>query len=532
MGIHADDDEDTKLQKLILIRTAHLIIIAAIIWGAIYIGFDELQAGLIPISYAILSSISILILRISNIFRIFRFSQFFLILMLPFLLMISLGGYIEGSAVIIWSILAPMGALLSGQLRQAIYWFIAFVILVIVSGVLQPFVVSDNNLPSQLVIFFFILNISTVSFITYLILNYFVIQKNKAIKLVHKNRELEVNQLQQEVRLRQSEKLATLGRLSAGIAHELNNPATAGLRGSKKLQEAIPDLEKSLIRLGQLNLSKEQFNVYNNFKSEVIKRTSKSVQMDPLSRSDREQEIGSWLENKQMPDAWELSSLLAQLDFKTEDLSKFEANFSDSQFPDVLLSLCAIFVAQNLLAEIEQGTGRITEIVKSLKSYSYQDSDSIQLINIHEGLNDTLVMLRSQLKTGITVEQQYDETLPQIEARGNELNQVWTNIIDNAITAMEGKGTLKVKTYRQDDWIVVQISDTGHGIPKEVKERIFDPFFTTKAPGEGTGLGLNISHNIIVEEHQGEFNVVSKPGETCFEVKLPIKIDNKDKSEQ
>jgi signal transduction histidine kinase len=252
--------------------------------------------------------------------------------------------------------------------------------------------------------------------------------------------------------------------------------------------------------------------------------------MDPLSRSDREQEIGSWLENKKMPDASDLSSLLAQLDFKTEDLSRFASNFSNNQFPDVLMSLRAIFVAQNLLAEIEQGTGRITEIVKSLKSYSYQDSDSIQLINIHEGLNDTLVMLRSQLKTGISVERQYDETLPQIEARGNELNQVWTNIIDNAITAMDGKGVLKIKTYRQDNRIVVQISDTGHGITKEVKERIFDPFFTTKAPGEGTGLGLNISHNIIVEEHQGEINVVSKPGETCFEVKLPINTDSKAKT--
>jgi signal transduction histidine kinase len=175
-----------------------------------------------------------------------------------------------------------------------------------------------------------------------------------------------------------------------------------------------------------------------------------------------------------------------------------------------------------LLEEIGQGTGRITEIVKSLKSYSYQDTVSIQSINIHEGLNDTLVMLRSQLKSGITVEREFDQHLPLIEAHGNELNQVWTNIIDNAITAMDGKGTLKIKTFRQDKWLVVQFSDTGHGIPKEVKEKIFDPFFTTKPPGEGTGLGLNISHNIIVEEHHGEFNVVSRPGETCFEVKIPL----------
>jgi signal transduction histidine kinase len=439
--------------------------------------------------------------------------------------MITLGGFIEGSVVIIWSILAPMGALLSGQLRQAIYWFFAFIFLVVISGFIQPLVVSDNNLPSQLVIFFFILNISTVSFITYLILNYFVKQKNKVVKLVHKNRELEVNQLQQEVRLRQSEKLATLGKLSAGIAHELNNPATAGLRGSKKLSEIIPDLEKSLIRLGQSNLSEGQYEIFNNFKDQILERTKDPKRLDPIERSDREQEIGLWLESKRIPDHGELSALLAPLDFKPNDLSKFADKFSSAQFPDVLLSLCHIFLSQNLLAEIGQGTGRITEIVKSLKSYSYQGTASIQSINVHEGLNDTLVMLRSQIKSGITVERQYDEDLPHIEARGNELNQVWTNIIDNAITAMNGKGTLKIKTFRQDNWIIVQISDTGHGIPEDVKNKIFDPFFTTKSPGEGTGLGLNISYNIVVEEHQGEFKVVSKPGETCFEVKLPIKDD-------
>jgi signal transduction histidine kinase len=356
-------------------------------------------------------------------------------------------------------------------------------------------------------------------------LNYFVKQKNKVVKLVHKNRELEVNQLQQEVRLRQSEKLATLGKLSAGIAHELNNPATAGLRGSKKLSEIIPDLEKSLIRLGQSNLSEGQYEIFNNFKDQILERTKDPKRLDPIERSDREQEIGLWLESKRIPDHGELSALLAPLDFKPNDLSKFADKFSSAQFPDVLLSLCHIFLSQNLLAEIGQGTGRITEIVKSLKSYSYQGTASIQSINVHEGLNDTLVMLRSQIKSGITVERQYDEDLPHIEARGNELNQVWTNIIDNAITAMNGKGTLKIKTFRQDNWIIVQISDTGHGIPEDVKNKIFDPFFTTKSPGEGTGLGLNISYNIVVEEHQGEFKVVSKPGETCFEVKLPIKDD-------
>jgi signal transduction histidine kinase len=252
--------------------------------------------------------------------------------------------------------------------------------------------------------------------------------------------------------------------------------------------------------------------------------------MDPLTRSDREHELGSWLEDHDVTDAWEFASIIAQADYTLDDLSDFAKNFSEEQFPEVISSLSAIILSQNLLEEIGQGTGRITEIVKSLKSYSYQEKTPIQSLDIHDGLNDTLVMLRSQLKKGISVQRDYDQNLPLIDAYGNELNQVWTNIIDNAITAMNGKGIIKIKTFRDDDRVVVQISDTGHGIPGDVKAKIFDPFYTTKPPGEGTGLGLNISQNIIVEEHHGEINVVSKPGETCFEIKLPIKSEAAEES--
>jgi signal transduction histidine kinase len=425
--------------------------------------------------------------------------------------------------VILWSLLAPIGALLSGQLRQAIYWFIAFIFLVLLSGFIQPYIVTDNNLPAGVISFFFILNICAVSFITFLVLNYFVKQKDKVIDLVRKNRELEVNQLQQEVMLRQNEKLATLGKLSAGIAHELNNPAAAGLRGSKHLKETLQNLEKYIYRLGQIKLSEEQIDFFTQFKDKILVKLKTEPRLDPLSLSDREHELALWLENQNIRDALEFSSILAQVDYNLDDLSDFAKKFSNAQFREVIPSLCTMILSQNLLDEIGQGTGRITEIVKSLKSYSYQEKAPLQPIDIHDGLDDTLVMLRSQLKKGITVQREYDQNLPPIEAYGNELNQVWTNIIDNAITAMKGRGNIKIKTFQDDDWVVVQISDTGHGIPEEVKAKIFDPFYTTKGPGEGTGLGLNISHGIIVDEHHGEINVVSQPGETCFEIRLPIK---------
>jgi signal transduction histidine kinase len=175
-----------------------------------------------------------------------------------------------------------------------------------------------------------------------------------------------------------------------------------------------------------------------------------------------------------------------------------------------------------MLEEIGQGTSRIVEIVKALKSYTYLDQAPTQSVDVHEGLNDTLVILRSKLKTGIQVQREYAENLPRIEAYGSELNQVWTNIIDNAVSAMQGQGKIILKTYQEDSWVVVEIRDSGPGIPEEIQTKIFDPFFTTKAPGEGTGLGLNISHNIIVQKHKGKLNVTSKPGETCFKISLPI----------
>jgi signal transduction histidine kinase len=180
------------------------------------------------------------------------------------------------------------------------------------------------------------------------------------------------------------------------------------------------------------------------------------------------------------------------------------------------------YTIYSLLEEIGQGAGRISEIVKALKGYTYLDQAPIQTVDIHDGLDSTLVILRSKLKPGITVHREYDADLPQIQARGSELNQVWTNLIDNAIGAMNGEGEITLRTRSNDQWVIVEIEDNGSGISEENLSNLFDPFFTTKPPGEGTGLGLNISHNIIVQKHQGRIDVTSRPGKTRFEVRLPL----------
>ena len=350
-------------------------------------------------------------------------------------------------------------------------------------------------------------------------------ERQHLIDVMQKNRELEEAYLQQEIMLRHNEKLATLGKLSAGVAHELNNPAAAAQRAAAQLQDAIYELEQAEFGVGQLNLSAAQLKALESHTQHIYERAKQPIFLDPLTRSDREYEIESWLEEKGMENAWEFAPALVNIGYTSPELSNLANVFTSAKFAGVVALLSHIYTTRNLLAEIGQGTGRVAEIVKALKSYSYLDQAPIQSIDIHEGLNDTLVILRSKLKDGIEVRRDYAQELPDIDAFGSELNQVWTNIIDNAIGAMAGRGTLVLKTYQEDEWIVVEITDTGPGIPPEIQEQIFDPFVTTKPPGEGSGLGLNISHHIIVQKHKGQISVTSKPGQTCFQVKLLIHFE-------
>ena len=336
-----------------------------------------------------------------------------------------------------------------------------------------------------------------------------------------KLRDLEKAYLQQEVMLRQSEKLATLGKLSAGMAHELNNPAAAAQRGASQLQAAVSDFQRTHLRLGELSLSDEQLGSLLALDELVRERAKEPAQLDPLARSDHESELETWLEQQGVTDAWEVAPALVNLGYDQEELAGLVAGFTPTQFPAVIDWLNYTYVMYSLLEEIGQGAGRITELVRALKDYTYLDQAPIQAVDIHAGLDSTLVILRSKLND-VTVRRQYASDLPRIQARGSELNQVWTNLVDNAIDATEGGGTVTLRTRSDDRWVIVEVEDDGPGIPEEALPNLFDPFFTTKAPGKGTGLGLNISHNIIVQKHQGQIDVNSQPGRTRFEVRIPL----------
>ncbi len=330
-----------------------------------------------------------------------------------------------------------------------------------------------------------------------------------------------------ELMLRQSEKMAQLGTLTAGIAHELNNPAAAAQRGTSQLNEVINQLQVSLFALSKLSLPPGTWDELGQLNSLTRERATNHIDIDALERSDREYEIEEWLNAHGIAEAWEYAPTLVDLGLSEEELSKFSNDFSSDQFGKVIAWMGASFNTYSLLEEINQGSARISEIVKSLKSYVYLDQAPIQSVDVHEGLNNTLVMLRHKLKEGIVVKRDYAENLPKIQVYGSELNQVWTNIIDNAIDAMNGKGEIDIRTRQDNDWIIVELEDNGPGIPQDIQEKIFSPFFTTKAVGKGTGLGLNISYKII-EKHGGEIKVYSKPGKTRFQVSLPVDFQHVD----
>lgn len=339
-----------------------------------------------------------------------------------------------------------------------------------------------------------------------------------------KLRDLEQAYLRQEVMLRQSEKLATLGKLSAGMAHELNNPAAATQRGVAQIRTAFEEHLGAHLTLDGTNLSSSQATILQGLFRVILTCKDRISTLDAITQSDREAELEQWLEDNGAERAWELAPALVTMGYGSDELSDLVANFTPKQVPAVLTWLVTGFTIFNILDEVSEGAQRISEIVKALKTYTYLDQAPVQNVDLHDGLENTLVMLRGRLKQGVTVQRQYAPDLPAIEAYGSELNQVWTNIIDNAIAAMNGQGEITLHTRREGNWVVVELTDNGPGIPKEIQAHIFDPFFTTKPPGEGTGLGLNISHNIIVQKHKGEMSVTSQPGKTCFQIKLPLRF--------
>jgi signal transduction histidine kinase len=317
----------------------------------------------------------------------------------------------------------------------------------------------------------------------------------------------------------QRDRLASLGKLSAGLAHELNNPASAAKRAASQLRDILKKIRDASLELGRRDLTSAQ-------KLEIEKLEGSFTQQDvvppdALTISDLEEQIDSLLRSHGQNDLWLLAASLARRNIKPEALESLFASLDGDTARAALVRIAASVEVAGLLHEIESSTSRISDLVGAIKEYTHMDQAPVQNMDIVKSLETTLTILNHKLRQGVLVQRDYQGVPLLVNSFGSELNQVWTNIIDNAIDAMRGKGKLRVRTYREDTCAVIEIGDNGPGIPPEVEPHIFEPFFTTKGVGEGTGLGLDTVRR-IVRKHRGSIQVSSKPGDTCFRVWLPL----------
>jgi signal transduction histidine kinase len=323
--------------------------------------------------------------------------------------------------------------------------------------------------------------------------------------------------------INQRERLLALGSLSAGLTHELNNPAAAAVRATSALRERVAGMRHKLGLIAEGGpFQPATLATLIRLQERAAEQVAKASPLSPMEAADAEDVVADWLEAHGIGGGWQLAPTFVQAGLDVGWLDQVSATLAEPVLESAIRWLNYTVETELLMNEIEDSATRISSLVGAAKQYSQLDRAPYRAVDVHELLDSTLVMMSRKIGSGITVVKDYDRALPPVPAYAAELNQVWTNLIDNAVFAMGGTGTLTIRTAREDDQLLVEIGDTGPGIPDDIKERIYEPFFTTKPVGEGTGLGLDISWRIIVNKHHGDLRTMSVPGDTRFQVRLPL----------
>ena len=320
----------------------------------------------------------------------------------------------------------------------------------------------------------------------------------------------------------QRERLLALGSLSAGLTHELNNPAAAAVRATSSLRDRVAAMRHKLGSIAGGPWDRTTLEHLMRIQESAVDKVAKAPSLSPLDAADQEEALGEWFDERSISGGWELAPTFVQAGLAADWLDSVSAEVDTDVLEGAVRWLNYTVETELLMNEIEDSVTRISTLVQAAKQYSQMDRAPYQVIDVHELLDATLLMMSAKIGKSITVEKDYDRSIPQIPAYAAELNQVWTNLIDNAIGAMPAGGTLRIRTVREDDRVLVEVGDTGPGVPENIRGRIFEPFFTTKPVGQGTGLGLDISWRIIVNKHHGDLRLDSRPGDTRFQVRLPV----------